>query len=262
MIKVLASDLDGTFIPINDDPRHRDAMKQIGEFIAEQQIQLIYVSGRSWELIQKAIVQSELPNPDLAICDVGSEIRVVEKGNFVRFEPYREHLRVLLEPWTNAKLLEAVDSFGDWIWPQPKDCQSAFKASFFFDFSEQETVERAVRDWISENTVRVSPIISKQIDGDHGLVDLLPIGVNKAYALQWWLQRSHTPLDAVVFCGDSGNDSAAVNSEMNGVAVGNADQHLRQSIQENSSKNVYQATGESTSGVLEGLLHYHSRLCC
>jgi sucrose-6F-phosphate phosphohydrolase len=262
VIKVLATDLDGTFIPIDDDPRHREAMQQINEFLARHRIDLIYVSGRRWELIRQAIEGSALPEPDLAICNVGSEIRVAERGDFVSFQPYRDHLQSLLEPWTNAQILAAVDSLGDWVWPQPPDCQAAFKASFFFDLARERDAERAVESWIADHEVPVSTIISKEIDGDRGLIDLLPLGVNKGYALRWWLQRSDTPLSRVVFCGDSGNDTAAINSEMNGVAVGNADQHLRESIRNNPSDSVYLATGESTSGVLEGLLHYHSRLCC
>lgn len=272
MIKVLATDLDGTFIPLHDLPAHRQALQSIQTLIAQQAIDLIYVSGRRWELIDDAIRRDGIPVPDVAICDVGTEIRVptgktstapaTGQLEFIPFSQYSAHLLSLLSPWSHEQLLTQVARLHEAIWPQPDECQSAFKTSFFFELAEQDSVVSAIESWIEQQQVPVSPVISKQIDGAQGLIDLLPRAVNKAYALQWWLERSNTPLSSVVFCGDSGNDSAAITSAMNGVAVGNADRHLRESIAKHPSDNVYLAESESTSGVLEGLLHYHSRLCC
>ncbi|MDM4018649.1 HAD-IIB family hydrolase [Roseiconus lacunae] len=272
-IQTLATDLDGTLIPIDDSIRLKNALETLRETLAVEQLELLYVSGRSWKLVREAIDKHKLPLPDAAICDVGTTVLIPAENdsdtgdngdsdregsipNYQISEDYAQRLRQILRGWKASDVLEQIDALGPAIWPQPQDCQSEFKISFFFELANQEHVCGKVRSWINDSGAPVSIVVSKQIDGPLGLIDVLPKGVHKGFALRWWLEHHDRPLEAAVYCGDSGNDSAAMNCGVNGVVVANADHHLRSAMEALDSPSIYFAVEPSTAGVLEGLLHF------
>ena len=94
-------------------------------------------------------------------------------------------------------------------------------------------------------------------NGD-GLLDVLPKGVSKAYALDWWCETNGYQPSEVVFCGDSGNDFAALVAGYRAVVVSNAERSLAAQVSDaHQAKGwkdrLFLASGSSTSGVLEGL---------
>ena len=257
-ITTLATDLDGTLIPLERSGYYTDRLRTLKEFIREQQIQLLYVSGRSWRLIRQAIDDSDLPTPDASISDVGTTIHIFGSGGHRKSEDYADRLGEIMSGWSGEQILEELVKVDDSIWAQPDECQSEFKTSFFFKLAEQERIYSKVKDWIQDREAPVSTVVSKQIDGPLGLIDVLPKGVDKGFALRWWLKHNGISMDSAVYCGDSGNDSAAMTCGVKGVVVGNADDHLRSAMRETDHSRIYFAEGHSTAGVLEGLLHFHS----
>ena len=94
-----------------------------------------------------------------------------------------------------------------------------------------------------------------------GLIDLLPTGVSKAYALEWLCQEQHVTRRSLIFAGDSGNDLAAFNAGYNTVIVGNAAASLVNQVHEAHrsagwSDRLYHASQHATTGVLEGVQHF------
>ena len=90
-----------------------------------------------------------------------------------------------------------------------------------------------------------------------GLIDLLPKGVSKAYALAWWSQHVGLNSTAIVCAGDTGNDLAALTAGYRAIVVGNAERSLAKQVQEvhqraGWSDRLYLARKPATSGVLEG----------
>ncbi|MCC9602773.1 HAD-IIB family hydrolase [Stieleria sp. JC731] len=258
-IHTLATDLDGTLIPLDDSAQFTDALSSLKQFVNEREIQLLYVSGRSWNLVSDAIEQSGLPFPDAAICDVGTTIYVRNESKYEVSDEYADCLRSILSGWRAPQVLAAIDELDDAVWQQPADCQTEFKMSFFFELSQQAQVCEKVDDWIATNAAPVSTVVSRQIEGPLGLIDVLPSGVHKGFALRWWFENHDAPLSSAVYCGDSGNDSAAMTCGVNGVVVGNADDHLCSAMKKAPDANVYFAKGKSTIGVFEGLRHFCDR---
>ncbi|WP_158222549.1 HAD-IIB family hydrolase [Rhodopirellula sp. MGV] len=266
-IETLATDLDGTLIPLDDSPCYAEALRSLKLYVQEHQLQLLFISGRSWQLIRNAIEEVDLPWPDAAICDVGTSIFVAsdtrtsagatDRRDYSHSEDYADCLRNILSGWKAEDILRQIDELDTALWPQPDDCQSEFKISFFFELDQQDSVCGKVQAWIDANQAPVSIVVSRQIDGPLGLIDVLPKGVHKGFALKWWLEHHDIPLQGAVYCGDSGNDSAAMACGVNGVVVGNADQHLRSAMEAEHPDNVYFAESKATAGVLEGLIHFH-----
>jgi len=94
-----------------------------------------------------------------------------------------------------------------------------------------------------------------------GLLDVLPKGVSKAYALLWLSTHADFKPDEVVFSGDSGNDYAALVSGFRAIVVANASEGLADRVEESLTKRnlvdrLYRANGKATSGVLEGCRFY------
>jgi len=97
-----------------------------------------------------------------------------------------------------------------------------------------------------------------------GLIDVLPKGVSKASAIEWWASQQGLSQDEIVFAGDSGNDAAALSAGYLVVTVGNA----RESVV-NETCQAHIASGwtdrhhhserPATSGVLDGLTQFLRR---
>ena len=97
-------------------------------------------------------------------------------------------------------------------------------------------------------------------NGD-GLIDILPAGVSKAFALNWLLKQENAASSEAVFAGDSGNDYAAMIGGFNTIVVGNASEDLRLKVtdffeQQKCDVDLYCARSKATSAVLEGVEHF------
>ena len=183
--------------------------------------------------------------------------------------------------------------------------QGRFKLSYYVPAERLDVCRQAAESYIAKNDLAFSIISSVDPFNGDGLIDLLPAGVSKAYALDWWRRIGWTGLahqvglssrrigladrgrDAtadpdetrssgdtpednqpeqldsleVVFCGDSGNDFAALVAGYRAVVVGNADRSLaRHVFEEHVARGwhdrLFLAQRSSTAGVLDGLRWY------
>ena len=275
----LATDLDGTLLPIDGDAEHRDAMKELSAALEENGIPIVFVTGRSFAQVQDAVREHAPPRPRAVICDVGttimlptdptpedaSDTRDEALENFGLSDDYHRHLQHRLGDWDHERLLSAALDLDLELTPQPDHQQSELKTSFFYPPELRRSVADTIEQWIRRESVPVSMTISVDPFEGQGLLDLLPRGAQKGSALAWYLERCGVRADEVVFAGDTGNDAAAMTSGVRGILVGNADEQLRQAAATVSgggasgSAGIYQATGTATAGVWEGF-RYHWRM--
>ena len=94
-----------------------------------------------------------------------------------------------------------------------------------------------------------------------GLIDFLPQGVSKDYALRWWVEHTGRDDETIVFAGDSGNDLAALTAGYRSIVVANANDSVVQAVasahqRKGWTDRLYLAKKPATSGVLEGLRHF------
>ena len=89
---ILASDLDGTLIPLEGDSQNQADLQTLADKLDQQGVTLVYSTGRHFASAAQAIDQFNLPQPDWLICDVGTSIfRRDEGGQFEAVEPYQHH---------------------------------------------------------------------------------------------------------------------------------------------------------------------------
>lgn len=254
---VLATDLDGTFIPLEDSPQQRSDLQVLGDEIGRRGGTLVFVTGRHRESVADAIDEFALPTPDWIICDVGTTIlRRTGQGEFESVADWAAHQDEIIQSLPMPALRELLADVSGLRMQEPEK-QGPFKLSYYADASRLTEIVARVLSELQNADAPYSIIQSVDPFNGDGLIDLLPAAVSKAAALHWWGEYTETSLEHIVFAGDSGNDLAAFCEGFRAIVVGNADRQIaRQAYDAHReagwSDRLYLAQQEATSGVLEG----------
>lgn len=258
--QVLASDMDGTFIPLEGNAENRKDLIQLSLLLEQRRVELIYVTGRHLEIVLDAIESEGLPRPDWLICDVGTSIyRRAGRHQYDLVEPYAHHLQEKSGELERNFVESLAESNSVELQEEAK--QGRFKRSFYCDAAQLHAVTNQLHQNLKESQVRYHIVESVDPFTGRGLIDLLPRGVTKAHALSWWVAYRGFHSNSVMFAGDSGNDLAALISGYRAIVVGNADRKLAMQIAEHHEASgwndrLFLATKPATSGVLEGVRHF------
>ncbi len=224
---------------------------------------MIFVTGRFVASILEAIDEFQLPSPNWIIGDVGSSIyRAGEKspGQYDQVMMYRQHLDAICP----AKELAAIHRRFAQDLPierQEEVNQGPHKLSYYCDETALDAIVERMETIILQEQQPLSMVHSVDPDDGRGLIDVMPRGVNKAYALRWWSDHiGHDPT-RMVYAGDSGNDLAALTSGVRGIVVGNASHDLRRKLDRHAKHLIdqgliYFSQNGYTSGVVEGARHH------
>jgi len=265
---VLATDLDGTLIPLDGNSQNIEDLKQLQSALQVHARTLCFVTGRHFESVLDAMAEHSLPEPEWMICDVGTSIRRKHsqtKGNPSQAEynivdEYHSYLEEIVGEFPTSKLREELSGIGT-IRLQEDEKQGDYKLSYYVDQSELHNAAQLVGAKLGELDAPYSLIDSIDPFNGDGLIDLLPVGVSKAHALQWWCEYLDQPIESIIFAGDSGNDFAALTAGFSAILVGNASDEVK-----NAVKKVHQNNGwtnrlhlpqrAATSGLFEGCRHF------
>lgn len=257
----LATDLDGTLIPLAGMPNNHASLTLLADLLKRHEMSLAFVTGRHFASVQNAIKEFDLPLPDWILCDVGtSAYERCGNGEYRHVDAYAQTLHEIAGGVEKEPLRNLAASISNLRLQEPEK-QSQFKISFY---ATPECLAEVVSQ-IDDHLIAMSApyqIISSidPFTGD-GLIDLLPKGVSKAFALEWLCHEHSAARRSVIFAGDSGNDLAAFNAGYNTIIVGNAATSIVEHVQETHrragwSDRLYHASQHATSGVLEGMQHF------
>jgi len=258
--RVLGTDLDGTLIPLPGSEENERDLAGLAEQLTAQGRELVFATGRHFESVLEALEDYHLPVPDWMVCDVGSSIYQRGENGFVPYQPYGEHLRTLLGGIDRAAVEEALCSV-EGLAMQESESQGPFKISYFSEAGDVEHLEEQIGGICRDARLPFTCMGSVDPFSGKGLLDLLPSGVSKAYALIWLSTHADFRPEELVYAGDSGNDFAALVAGFRSIAVGNASASLVRKIEavmteKGMGDRFYHATGRATSGVLEGCRHF------
>jgi HAD superfamily hydrolase (TIGR01484 family) len=258
--RVLVTDLDGTLIPIEGNLSNPNSLKRIGDAVEDGRFDLVFATGRHYASVLQAIEAVPLPHPSWIACDVGTSIYKREGGSFKLYPPYQDHLDGIAGGHDHAEISEAARSLKG-LEPQPEAHQGRFKVSFFCPPAVIEEITRELSALCEQAGYPYHCLGSLDPFTGRGLIDLLPLGVNKAYAILWLSTHADFHSDEVVFAGDSGNDLAALVSGFRAILVGNASTGLKEQVRDamkgkGVGHRLYLAGKPATCGVVEGLRHF------
>lgn len=246
-MKTLFSDLDGTFIPEDDDSLV--ALNDFKYYLkSKMSIHIVYVTGRSLSETESVIDYANLPSPEYLICDVGTTIYKKDFSGYTILKDYYSKQQSIIEEFSREELVNELIKIKG-IELQEKDKQRPFKISFYFNYQK-------LKEYDFDSVIKGKPwnkIISVDKNGT-GLLDYLPMGINKYSAIEFFIDRYKLNKKDCVFAGDSGNDLQVFNSDINSIVVNNCTKSVKDAV--SSRKNIYISKSNYTAGVLEGCKYF------
>lgn len=260
---LLCTDLDRTLIPNGAQPESPLARKRFEQLAHREEITLVYVSGRHRALIEQAIAEYELPQPDFAIADVGTTIYQVDPSGWRQWEEWDMQIAPDWKTMSPGELYDWLSVFPS-LRMQEKEKQNLHKLSFYVPLAtEVEGLLHDVQARLILAGIKANLVWSIDENAGIGLLDVLPASANKLHAIRFLMQQKGFDRDSTIFAGDSGNDLDVLLSDIPSVLVANADAEVKSRARSADPAALYVAkgsylemNGNYSAGILEGVAHY------
>ncbi|MEX0818746.1 MAG: HAD-IIB family hydrolase [Pirellulaceae bacterium] len=255
--RVLATDLDGTLIPLDGCTQNVSDLVTLAEQILAHGVKLVFVTGRHFASVRGVMDMHQLPNPDWIIGDVGTTIYHRQgPDEFTPLHAYHEHLATITSGVSIAELQSWLAGVAGLRRQEPEK-QGAFKLSYYASADKLVELNAEIDTLLAKRAAPYSVIHSVDPFNGDGLIDFLPRGVSKAYALHWWSHHLGISKEDIVYAGDSGNDLAAFTAGYRTIVVGNADRSVIDQVRAAHQRTdwpdrLFVAPEHATSGVLAG----------
>ena len=206
-------------------------------------VQLVLTSGRFPDSIIESVKTTLLPEPDVVVGGVGSEICFYPSRDVVPGWPVCQ-----LEHWDGNRVRTVLAGL-ERLEPQADIFQSDYKVSYFLRHADPAELEQ-IRAMLLEQSIRAELVYSSQRD-----LDVLPRGCNKGSAAEYVAHYLGFARYDVIVCGDSANDIAMFDYGFAGVVVDNAHPELKAL----DNPLVYHSTHKYAKGVLDGIEYWLER---
>jgi sucrose-6F-phosphate phosphohydrolase len=267
---LLCTDLDRTLIPNGPQPESPQARSHFHRLCSSPQLTLAYVSGRHRSLVQNAIADYQLPQPDYVVGDVGTTIYRVESAEV--WQHLDEWEEMIGGDWAGRSHADLVQLFSDLqeLRLQERSKQNRYKLSYYVSLDvARAAIDATMKERLESAGINATLVWSVDEPAGVGLLDVLPAGATKLHAVEFLMETLGFSHSNTVFSGDSGNDMPVLVSPIPAVLVNNAPPDVRQEAMQTAqahqtSETLYiakggyrQMNGNYSAGILEGLAHYH-----
>lgn len=266
---LLCTDMDRTVIPNGSQAEHSNARQRFADFCQHPEVTLVYVTGRHQALVQEAITDYALPEPDFVITDVGTKIYQLKGGQWLAWQDWEQEID---QDWQGKDHDYLKQLFADIesLELQEDSKQNTHKLSYYLNLQHNhQAIISAMEARLQAEGVCASLIWSIDEAINRGLLDVLPRHATKLHAIEFLQQQLAFAQDEVLFAGDSGNDLPVLISPVPSVLVANASDDIKQSAQQQAEQcgnaaMLYLAqdqelsmNGNYTAGVLAGVQHFY-----
>jgi HAD superfamily hydrolase (TIGR01484 family) len=268
---LICTDLDRTLLPNGKQSESPGARQCFARLAAREEVSLAYVSGRHLALIEKAITNYVLPQPDYVVADVGTSLYEYADDCWRRRCDWDEQFA---PDWGNMDHASIRLLFSDIIDLQLQEAtkQSRYKLSFYVPlYTDRHMLLPAMQQRLEKHKVNASLIWSIDEPAGIALLDVVPAGATKYHAVEYLVNSEGFTLESAVFAGDSGNDLPVLTSSIRAVLVANATGEVReeawqQARARGTADSLYLArggfmgmNGNYSAGILEGVVHFLPR---
>ena len=265
---LLCTDLDRTLLPNGPQAESSGARDKFKQLATQPGVTLVYVTGRDRKLVEDAIDEYQLPQPDYVIADVGSTIYEIQQHDW----HYRGQWQQEISPDWGGKSHDEMHSLFSrslLLKLQEDTKQNTYKLSYYVPLeSDHEALMSDMHSILVSKNIRASLIWSIDELAGMGLLDVLPASANKRHAIEFLMKQLGFDLSNTIFAGDSGNDLAVLTSPIRSVLVANASSDVRDEAKQ-MALNLGQIdalyfahgsflgmNGNYSAGILEGVAHY------
>jgi len=235
--RFLITDIDNTLIG-----GANDQLPELIEILQghQQMLGFAVATGRSISSARKILERHSVPQPDIIISSVGTEIYYGPDRHYDR--GWETHIA---NQWDRQKIVDLLSGF-DFLEYQDEASQRPYKVSFNMHPGKDRLAK--VHDALLKNKCRYTLIYSHE-----KYLDIIPYRASKGKAIRYLSYKWEIPLTNLLICGDSGNDEEMLRGEPRGVVVGNYSPELDTL---KGAKNIYFADNPCAGGILEDLKKY------
>ncbi len=236
--RLIIADIDNTLTG-NDDAMH-EFFRLISE--AEDNIGFGIATGRRYEEVMELMETINIPNPEVLITSVGTEIYYGK--NYTLDTSWRKHIDFRWDPSKIHQVLDSVEG----LFLQGANEQATFKVSYKVDFTIAPK-PGAIKRILRENGVRAKCIVSLGM-----FLDIIPSRAGSGGSIRHMAFKWGFPLENILVAGDSGNDEGMLAGNTLGVVVGNYSRELEKL---RKYPRVYFAKQHHAAGIIEGIEYYN-----
>lgn len=238
-IKLIALDMDGTLL--NDElevpERNREAIKKA----LDKGVEVVISTGRGFNACYPYAVDLQLPS--YLISANGAEIWTMEKELLQRSGLETEMMKKLYNIATQVGVgMWMISTEGAFREELPTDLENYEWLKFGCHTEDEKKLDILVKEFSQYEELELSNSLPTNIEVNAK-------GVSKAKALNFLCELIGITMDNVMACGDSLNDIKMIQEAGIGVAMGNAQEAI---------KNVadYQSVTNNEGGVAEAIEHF------
>jgi len=265
---LLCTDLDRTLLPNGPQTESSGARDKFKQLATQPGVTLVYVTGRDRRLVENAIDEYQLPDPDYVIADVGSTIYEIQQGDWRYWDRWEQEIS---PDWQGKSHDDMHALFSDIsaLKLQEASKQKSYKLSYYIALDvDHKALLSSMHAILVKQQVRASLIWSIDELAGTGLLDVLPASASKQHAIEFLMQRLGFDVSNTIFAGDSGNDMAVLTSPIRSVLVANASTEIRHEAKQmalnmGQIEALYFAhgsflgmNGNYSAGILEGVAHF------
>jgi sucrose-phosphate synthase len=221
-----------------------ESLQQLMDILNQKRndISFCIATGRRLDAALKVLRQNNIPLPDALITSMGTEIYYAP--DLIRDYAWTNHINHL---WNRQRLVSLFMELPG-LSLQPKDQQSAYKISYFYDPNLAPSIEE-IKRILHQNEQTVNAIFSFG-----QFLDIVPVRASKGYAVRWFAQQREIPLDHIVTAGGSGGDEDMMLGNTLSVVVANRHQEELSNV--SNIEPIYFSEKQFAAGIIDGLNYY------
>ncbi|MGB3491903.1 MAG: HAD family hydrolase [Elainellaceae cyanobacterium] len=199
-------------------------------------------TGRRLDTTLRTLRECNIPEPDVLIASCGTAIYY--SPSLTEDTWWAQHID---RRWTPPEVRRVLADLPGLVM-QPKENQSRFKISYFYDSGIAPTVDEINRRLHQEDlAVNVTLSFGQYLD-------ILPIRASKGQALRYVADRLGIPLNQILVAGGSGADEGMIRG--NTLAVVVANRHHEELSHLVDADRIYYAKEAHALGILEAIEHF------
>ncbi|MEA5533583.1 HAD family hydrolase [Crocosphaera sp. XPORK-15E] len=221
-----------------------ESLQELVKLLTEKRknISFCLATGRRLDSALKILRQNNIPQPDVLITSMGTEIYYYP--DLTKDDAWTTHINHL---WNRQRIIQLLNGLPG-LTLQPKEQQSSYKISYFYDAALAPTLE-GIKSILHQNEQTVNVIFSFG-----QFIDIVPIRASKGYAVRWFAQQWDIPLTRILTVGGSGGDEDMMRGNTLSVVVANRHQEELSDLAD--IEPIFFSEKQYAAGIIDGINHY------